>query len=345
MRKRCMSIIVMIMMEALFGLSACRKTPEMDNIEGVTVEKESELTANLEMYALNESLPDTCELQITTDDGTLNINAQICVPEKDNIEKGTLELHQMDWEAFREILCSEEMKAVQIEEGFRWGVVEDSDGKSDPLMIKYFDLSEDNISFRYVDDTIGVNNSMDYTIKNAMEDKNEAERYIQMADDLMKKLDLFFEGQSVCLYTEKDGTEWGFVQMNLTIDGIDCATDTYSSCLGRLAITSEGEIALLQVVGNFEKKDGENCRLAPWDDILQRVSDDIAEQKIFLSGEREITQIALEYWLEEDNGGIEYVPVWSFKVADSVDNKYNGTNIFLAINAVTGEIEYCNEAV
>lgn len=318
----------------LFSLASCRNS---------LLSEDKEIKNTYKFSELKNQIPEFYNKKIKCESGKLIINAEV-ITTGDQITSGDLISREMDWEHMCEIL-SPDKSLTRVEEEENTWVYSDPDlgmnnmGWTISLIATAFDSS-----IVYDNYPISSSESLDDVGVDAHDDIDKTLTYEQMANDLMEQLDLDYIAKSVCIYMQADGTEYSVVSMTRQLDGVNFAQVDHMIdrvyMQGQVSFENLDTLRCFDVSGNFEKSEAKECKLASWDAIMESFTSYAENDAFYVGGKQTITEIALEYLAKYEDGQFTYSPVWTFKVDDTYEKEYGNRQVFAALNAVTGELEY-----
>lgn len=285
-------------------------------------DKQENISENL---AANEvHVTQTLECQ----NGTLEVNAAVDCPE-DAAYKGTLKLVPFTEEIFGKLYGTpenwKENESQQEVSCIHWNYNED----------KMFENS-------FISGSVGDRGqNMDFELELRSAEEYEAVRErmkIFTPEQAAEALGINADILSIPQVGEEDHQ---FYYIYGKVKNCKVMWDSPVRSMGNISL-EYGDITAVQFEGNYEVADEEPAELLSIDEVLNRVQTyaDAGQINRQMSGAA-ISEIELQYYLEEQEGKITFRPVWTFKVPEMIKDvppsTEEGCEIF-CVDAVNGEL-------
>lgn len=344
-------------------LSACRSTPEGEKAGNVLVEAETKPESEALVEAEVANIPESFQLVIENEDGSLNIDAAVVKGEA-SVTEGTVEARAYTLDEIQAVFAPEETFEKSEEMSNEYDDVWLSGGKvsangllewdkmiSLPTTLSGF---EKTIFYQYA--------PIDKQIELIMESAPLPEVQKELAEKRTKEYIQALGSNFVPAtfqYSSENGVGWTRVGLLLGIDGRFCSygqldenmvtesdgisvdSGTEAAVYGEFQFSDNGELGSANITNEYCVKNQTEVKILPFEKIEERIMELFDSKLIHPVGEIKIEQIQLEYMLQLKVGEKEgtYVPVWAFKYKPT-DYAYEEMQNYVLINAQTGELGY-----
>lgn len=315
-------------------LSSCQSVPESKDINGVSVEKPLTGYAHDDIQETGDFSGSLAGIVITTDNGQIMVDVQN-VNTLETIYEGILQKKTYSAEKFRQVFCPDVSMEQGIYNGATECLVELNSGKSDTgndwnRSIIISDSPYDDCSYTYYP-LEGQFTAMDESVP----DVSIQEECTAVVQSYLEQLGTSYAIDSVTTYGEGSGKYYWF-DLVLNLNGIPCFTDRRSNIVvsGKVQLSEDG-LGYFAIAEEFEPLDQKKVDILSANRLPEFLRENVKAKIINPNGSIRISDIRLEYKIDESDGQYSYYPVWVLS-----EGEKGNSHIYAAFNAVNGELEY-----
>lgn len=315
-------------------LSSCQSMPESKDVNGVFVEKPVTEYAHGDIQETEDFSGSLTGIVITADKGQIMVDVQN-VNALETVYEGILQKKTYSAEKFRQVFCPD----VPMEQGTYNGaaecLVELNSGKSATgndwnRSIIISDSPYDDCSYTYYP-LEGQFTAMDESAP----DVPVQEECAAVVQSYLEQLGTGYAIDSVTAYGEGSGKYYWF-DLVLNLNGIPCFTDRSSNIVvsGKAQLSEVG-LGYFAIAEEFVPSDQKKADILSANRLPEFLRENVKAKIINPNGNIRISDIRLEYKINESDGQYSYYPIWVLSEGE------NGTShIYVAFNALNGELEY-----